>query len=158
MFHFNIQGISSTVLHLESKRQSIKLLMYKRLYNILVISVGFLFVIFIANGVNMVFRNMPYWTANQWKWRWLILDGALNTNYFIAFAAVAYLWMPTRHNGRLALEQIGSEDIDDLPGHDFEEFEDKDFTDNPFKFGMEPDFSASFLDIDVDNDEIEDMQ
>lgn len=149
-------GISSTVMHLESKRQSIKLLMYKRLYKILVISVCLLFAIFVANGLNMFFRHTPYWTANQWKWRWLLLDGALNTNYFVAFTAISYLWMPTRNNGRLALEQIGSEDIDDIPGHDFEEFEDKDFSENPFKFGMETDFSASFL--EVDDDEIEDLQ
>lgn len=116
-------GIDSTVMYLQSKRQSVKLVMYKRLYNILVISVVLLFGIFVANGLNMFFRSSSFWVANQWKWRWLILEGALNTNYFIAFVAIAYIWMPTRNNCRLALEQVGSEDIDDIPGHDYEEME-----------------------------------
>jgi hypothetical protein len=58
------------------------------------------------------------------------LDGALNANYFIAFCAIAYLWFPTRNNERLALEQIGTEDIDEIPGHDFDDFElDSEFSD-----------------------------
>jgi hypothetical protein len=117
-------------MYLESKRQSIKLLMYKRLYHILVASFIFLFFILLANGMNMLFRNSSYWIANQFKWRWLLLDGALNANYFIAFCAIAYLWFPTRNNERLALEQIGTEDIDEIPGHDFDDFElDSEFSD-----------------------------
>ena len=111
--------------------------------------------------MNILFLNSPNWKANQWKWRWLLLDGALNANYFIAFCAVSYLWMPTRNNGRLALQQIETEDIDEIPGHDFENFEldDKEFSDSPFKFGMDPDFVSSFLGIDgIVEEEIEDLQ
>jgi hypothetical protein len=114
-------GITETIQFLESKRQSVKLEMYQRLSWILTCSIVLLAIIFVANSVNIAFRHNPTWVANQWKWRWLLLDGALNTNYFLAFVAIAYIWMPTTNNARLGLMQLDSEDLEDP--RDFVELE-----------------------------------
>ena len=122
IFYFWILlALSNTIHYLESKRQSVKLLMYRRLYKILTVSIVILFVIFVLNGLNLFLRFEDGWIANQWRWHWLLLDGALNINYFIAFVAIAYLWLPTMNNQRLALEELGSEDVDDIEGHGFEQ-------------------------------------
>jgi hypothetical protein len=106
-------GITDTVKYLESKRQGVKLEMYQKLSYILTASVVLLVFIFIANTINLSFRHNAYWIANQWKWRWLLLDGLLNVNFFSAFVSIAYIWMPTTNNARLGLMQLDSEDIED---------------------------------------------
>ncbi|KAJ2999245.1 hypothetical protein HDV02_003339 [Globomyces sp. JEL0801] len=39
---------------------------------------------------------------------------SLNTNYFLTFISIAWLWVPTNHNSRLALEQLDSDDMDNI--------------------------------------------
>ncbi|KAJ3325482.1 hypothetical protein HDV06_004341 [Boothiomyces sp. JEL0866] len=106
-------SISKTVKYLESKRQSVKLEMYNKLFNILTISISMLVVIFVVNSINMMFRREDNWIANQWKWRWLLLDGSLGANYFITFVMIGLMWMPTRNNARLGLTQLDSEDMEE---------------------------------------------
>jgi hypothetical protein len=99
--------------HLEDRRQGIKLLMYKRLWWILCISIVLLFGIFVANSINMSHRYQDEWVANQWKWRWMLLDGSMNILYFCVFVTIAYLWMPTINNERYGLDQLPTSDFDD---------------------------------------------
>ncbi|KAJ3252278.1 hypothetical protein HK103_001648 [Boothiomyces macroporosus] len=108
-----LASISKTVKYLESKRQSVKLGMYNKLFNILTISISMLVVIFVANSINMMFRREDNWIANQWKWRWLLLDGSLGANYFITFVMIGLMWMPTKNNARLGLTQLDSEDMEE---------------------------------------------
>jgi hypothetical protein len=63
----------------------------------------------------MSYRSDPDWIKNQWKWRWILLDGALNIIYFLVFCSIAYLWMPTKNNERYGLDQLADHD------HDFDE-------------------------------------
>ncbi|KAI8899854.1 lung seven transmembrane receptor-domain-containing protein [Globomyces pollinis-pini] len=107
-------SITHTIEYLESRRQSVKLLMYNRLSTILTVSITMIFFIFLVNSINLLFRNNPVWIATQWRWRWLLLDGCLNTNYFLTFISIAWLWVPTNHNSRLALEQLDSDDMDNI--------------------------------------------
>jgi hypothetical protein len=70
-------------------------------------------VILVLNSINLVMRRQEYWIANQWKWRWLLLDGSLNATYFVTFTSIAYVWMPTQNNAKLGLEQLMEEDLDE---------------------------------------------
>ena len=66
------------------------------------------------NAINIFMRKQEFWIANQWKWRWLLLDGSLNSIYFITFTSIAYIWMPTRNNSKLGLEQLMEDDMDEI--------------------------------------------
>lgn len=102
-------GISSTIHQLQKKKQSVKLLMYKRLSKILTVSVIFLFLTIILNAITWIFKNNPLWIPKQWLYKWLGLDGLLNFNYLVTFLSVAFIWLPSEHNLRLSLEQLGTE-------------------------------------------------
>ncbi|KAI8901290.1 lung seven transmembrane receptor-domain-containing protein [Globomyces pollinis-pini] len=105
-------GLNDTMQHLETRRQIIKLTMYKRLWWILASTIFGTFGILIANSINISHRNEESWIINQWKWRWMLLDGSLNILFFITFVSVAYLWMPTTNNERYGLDQIATDEED----------------------------------------------
>jgi hypothetical protein len=77
------------------------------------ISILCLLGIVIANSMNMSHRQEEEWIANQWKWRWFLLEGLLNILYFVVFVSIAYLWRPTTNNSRYGLEQLPEEDYED---------------------------------------------
>lgn len=110
---WTMSALTATMQHLESRRQGVKLLMYKRLWYILCASLALIFVMFVVNSVNMSHRRDPEWIANQWKWRWMLLDGSLNLIYLCSFTGIAFLWMPTSNNDRYGLDQLPSDDPDD---------------------------------------------
>ncbi|KAJ3319705.1 hypothetical protein HDV06_006121 [Boothiomyces sp. JEL0866] len=109
-YMWTMSGLSNTMNHLETRRQTIKLLMYKRLWYILMISIVAMFVIFALNSVNISYRNTEEWIVNQFKWRWFMVDGLLNILYFIVFSSISFLWMPTENNQRYGLEQLVEDD------------------------------------------------
>jgi hypothetical protein len=113
IFSWTINGLVATMHHLETRRQSVKLQMYKRLWYILIGSIIAIVAIFVANSINISNRNDPDWIANQWRWRWILLDGALNILFFIVFCSIAFIWMPTANNDRYGLDQLPSEDPDE---------------------------------------------
>nr|KAJ3420562.1 hypothetical protein HK105_005520 [Polyrhizophydium stewartii] len=131
-------GLMRTMQTLELRRQSVKLLMYKRLGYILTGSAIAIFVIAIANSINISHRNDPQWVASQWRWRWMLLDGSMNIVYFVVFVLIAVLWRPTENNQRYGLDQLAQDDPDEemshgirlrdvtQPSDDFDEF-DEDF-------------------------------
>ncbi|KAI8913405.1 lung seven transmembrane receptor-domain-containing protein [Gorgonomyces haynaldii] len=115
IFYFWIlSGLEQTMKHLEDRRQQVKLTMYKRLQYILGGSVFLLFLVVVANSINASNRNDPKWIANQWKWRWMLLDGSVNIIYFLVFALIVVLWRPTENNERYGLDQLATEDPDEF--------------------------------------------
>lgn len=84
--------------------------MYRRLHRLLIFSVIMVVVIFILNMFAFSGRNEVDWAAKSWKWRWVMLDGLLNTLYFIVFFVIIILWRPTSNNQRYGLEQISQDE------------------------------------------------
>lgn len=110
---WSLNALDNTIEHLVSRRQTVKLAMYKNLQRILAFSGFLLTSILVVNSVNMSHRNEDAWIQEQWQWRWMILDGTLNIAYLVIFASIVYLWRPTSNNERYGLEQLASDDPDE---------------------------------------------
>ncbi|KAJ3079689.1 hypothetical protein HDU99_010304 [Rhizoclosmatium hyalinum] len=108
-----LNGLTLTMKTLEERRQPIKLLMYKRLWLILVFSAVCLFAFFIVNTVAFKNRFQPEWIQTYWQYRWALLDGWLNILYLVIYLSIALLWRPTENNQRYGLEQLAGDDYDD---------------------------------------------
>ncbi|CAI2163193.1 1817_t:CDS:2 [Funneliformis geosporum] len=101
---WTIQSITITLQTLEIRKQSVKALMYKRLYRLLVFSVTVLGVFFFINMFNYLHREDPEWISTYWLWRWFLLDGWLNILYLIVFCVILVIWRPTKNNKRYPLD------------------------------------------------------
>jgi hypothetical protein len=99
--------------------------MYKRLSKVLVFSIVGIVSIFIVNIYTILKKDDSEWIPKLWKWRWLLLDGCLNVNYFLCFISIAIIWMPVTQNSKLGLIQLDSEE-----GLDFDHFELEDVDDD----------------------------
>ncbi|KAJ3107465.1 hypothetical protein HDU97_004061 [Phlyctochytrium planicorne] len=110
---FILQGLTDTVNTLEVKRQTVKLQMYKRLQSILIFSALSLLVFFAFNIYYFSKRDDRAWIPVHWKYRWLLLDGWLNTLYLVVFVSIALLWRPTSNNQRYGLDQLATDDYED---------------------------------------------
>ncbi|CAG8724819.1 4007_t:CDS:10, partial [Dentiscutata erythropus] len=75
---WTLQSITNTLQTLEIRRQTVKSLMYKRLYRLLVFSVTVLAIFFVINMFNYVHRENADWIPNNWQKTWFLLDGWLN--------------------------------------------------------------------------------
>ncbi|CEG67577.1 hypothetical protein RMATCC62417_03986 [Rhizopus microsporus] len=111
---WTLNSITGTIRDLEIRKQHVKVLMYKRLYRLLVFSVFAVVVIFILNmfaySTNVDFE----WAAKSWKYRWFMLDGLLNILYFVVFFVIVVLWRPTSNNARYGLMQISQDEEEAL--------------------------------------------
>ncbi|GBB95326.1 hypothetical protein RclHR1_02510020 [Rhizophagus clarus] len=101
---WTLQSITNTLQTLEIRKQTVKSLMYKRLYRLLVFSVAVLGVFFFINMINYLRREDPDWIPVYWRWRWFLLDGWLNILYLIVFCVILIIWRPTRNNKRYPLK------------------------------------------------------
>ncbi|KAJ3041773.1 hypothetical protein HDV00_008663 [Rhizophlyctis rosea] len=113
-FYFWIlSALTATIAHLEARRQAVKLLMYKRLWRLLVFSVTALTIFLVVNTIMFAHREDEEWIPELWKWRWFLLDGWLNMLYLIIFVTICVLWRPTRNNQRYGLQELAQEDFED---------------------------------------------
>ncbi|KAI9348607.1 lung seven transmembrane receptor-domain-containing protein [Obelidium mucronatum] len=108
-----LNSLTLTMQTLQERRQPIKLLMYNRLWGILVFSAVVLLAFFIVNTIAFKNRFEPSWMETYWQIRWLLLDGWLNILYLVVYLSIALLWRPTENNQRYGLEQLASDDYDD---------------------------------------------
>jgi hypothetical protein len=111
---WTLNAITGTIHHLETRKQHVKVLMYTRLYRLLVFSVLAVIGIFIFNMFAFSGRMAIDWAANNWKYRWVMLDGLLNVLYFVVFIVIIVLWRPTSNNSRYGLMQISQDEEEAL--------------------------------------------
>ena len=100
---WTLNSLSSTMKDLLNRKQSIKALMYRRLWWCILGSILIIFVFFFFNSFIFASRNNPDFVPNHWKTRWFILDGWLNLVYLFDIGFVCYLWRPTVNNRRFAM-------------------------------------------------------
>lgn len=100
---WTLNSLSLTMKNLLERKQSIKALMYKRLWWCILGSILVIFVFFFFNSFTFASRYDPDFVPNHWKTRWFILDGWLNLVYLFDICFVAYLWRPTANNRRFAM-------------------------------------------------------
>ncbi|CAG8724693.1 422_t:CDS:10, partial [Dentiscutata erythropus] len=123
---WTLQSITTTLQTLKIRKQSVKSLMYKRLYRLLVFSVSVLGIFFFINMFSYIHRGDNNWVLKYWRWKWFLLDGWLNILYLIVFIVILVIWRPTYNNKRYPLigkdEELAQEDDYDLDniGHALE--------------------------------------
>lgn len=111
---WTLNSITNTIRDLELRKQHVKVIMYKRLYKLLLFSVIAVIAIFVLNMFAFSGRMAIDWAANNWKYRWIMLDGLLNILYFIVFLIIVILWRPTSNNARYGLMQISQDEEEAL--------------------------------------------
>ncbi|KAF9165553.1 hypothetical protein DFQ26_009804 [Actinomortierella ambigua] len=107
-----LQSLTSTIATLTLRRQSVKVLMYKRLWRLLVFSITALCGLLVADTLAVMNMNDPEWLPKHWRIRWFLLDGWLNLLYLFVFSAIVFLWRPTENNKRYDIDQLETEDYD----------------------------------------------
>ncbi|KAI7907318.1 lung seven transmembrane receptor-domain-containing protein [Cokeromyces recurvatus] len=111
---WTLNSITNTIRDLELRKQHVKVIMYKRLYRLLLFSVLAVIAIFILNMFAFSGRMAIDWAAKNWKYRWIMLDGLLNILYFIVFFVIIILWRPTSNNARYGLTQLSQDEEEAL--------------------------------------------
>ncbi|KAI5117077.1 hypothetical protein M0805_007954 [Coniferiporia weirii] len=93
-------ALNGTIAQLAARKQRAKLAMFTKLHRILMTVVLVIAIFFVVSSLSFSNRLAEDFAANTWKVRWWLLDGWLALLYFIAFAAICYIWRPTAHNRR----------------------------------------------------------
>ena len=100
---WTLNSLNLTMKDLLERKQSVKAMMYKKLWWCILGSIVVIFAFFFLNSINFAGRSDPDFVPDHWKTRWFILDGWLNLVYMVDIAYVAYLWRPTANNRRFAM-------------------------------------------------------
>ena len=100
---WTLNSLNLTMKDLLERKQSVKALMYKKLWWCIIGSIMIIFGFFFLNSFTFASRKNPDFVPNHWQTRWFLLDGWLNIVYLVDIAYVAYLWRPTANNRRFAM-------------------------------------------------------
>lgn len=100
---WTLNALSATLKDLINRKQSVKAMMYRRLWWCILGSILVIFAFFFFNSFTFARRSDPDFVPNNWKTRWFVLDGWLNLVYLFDIAFIAYLWRPTANNRRFAM-------------------------------------------------------
>ncbi|KAL9003849.1 MAG: hypothetical protein Q9188_003310 [Gyalolechia gomerana] len=109
---WTLNSLNHTMKDLLERKQSVKAMMYKKLWWCILASIVVIFGFFFLNSFTFAERSSPDFVPNHWKTRWFILDGWLNLVYMVDIAYVAYLWRPTANNRRFAMSDELAQDDD----------------------------------------------
>ncbi|KAL8908157.1 MAG: hypothetical protein Q9207_000980 [Kuettlingeria erythrocarpa] len=109
---WTLNSLNYTMKDLLERKQSVKAMMYKKLWWCILASIVVIFGFFFLNSFTFAERSAPDFVPNHWKTRWFILDGWLNLVYMVDIAYVAYLWRPTANNRRFAMSDEIAQDED----------------------------------------------
>ncbi|WRT65287.1 uncharacterized protein IL334_002230 [Kwoniella shivajii] len=115
-----IVSLNGTIMHLQARKQRYKLQKFQRLWRILIISVIAVAGFFVVSSMSLSNRLDEDYAPNNWKYRWILLDGSLATIYLCAFAAIAWLWRPTRDNVQFSMSQELAQDEAEADAEDYE--------------------------------------
>lgn len=100
---WTLNSLNLTMKDLLERKQSVKAMMYKKLWWCILASIVVIFGFFFLNSFTFAGRGDPDFVPDHWKTRWFILDGWLNLVYFVDITYIAYLWRPTANNRRFAM-------------------------------------------------------
>lgn len=75
---------------------------------------------FVVSTISLSDRTSEDYAPNNWKIRWILLDGSLSLIYLAVFVSIAFLWRPTGHNQYLAMADEVAQDEDEADAEDFE--------------------------------------
>lgn len=113
------------------RKQTVKALMYRKLWWSILLSIFVIFGFFFFNSFTFASASDPDFVPFHWQTRWFILDGWLNIVYLADVVFIAYLWRPTANNRRFAMSDELAQDDEGFEIADFgaDEEEDEDAED-----------------------------
>lgn len=107
---WTLNSLNLTMKDLLERKQSVKAMMYKKLWWCILGSIVVIFAFFFFNSFTFAGQKDPDFVPDHWKTRWFILDGWLNLVYLADIAYIAYLWRPTANNRRFAMSDELAQD------------------------------------------------
>lgn len=136
-----MNALKATLVHLEARRQTYKITMYKRLRLVLavVVSFGAISLLTSVGITGSASRDLVAWKATYMTSYWffrgkitlyyllsllIVSDGWMNIIYFCGFISIILLWRPTSNNARYGLEELpehadgGAYDLEMTTGYD----------------------------------------
>lgn len=116
---WTLNSLNSTMKDLINRKQTVKALMYRRLWWAILGSIIVIFGFFFFNSFSFASRSDPDFVPFHWKTRWFILDGWLNLVYLGDVIFIAYLWRPTENNRRFAMSDELAQDDEGFEIADF---------------------------------------
>lgn len=109
---WTLNSLNMTMKDLVERKQTVKALMYKKLWWCILISIIVIFGFFFVNSFAFAGHSEANFVPEHWKTRWFVLDGWLNIVYLFDISFVAYLWRPTANNRRFAMSDELAQDDD----------------------------------------------
>lgn len=100
---WTLNSLNATMKDLMERKQTIKAMMYRKLWWCILGSIIVIFVFFFVNSWTFAGVSDEDFVPTHWSSRWFILDGWLNLVYLADVAFVAWLWRPTANNRRFAM-------------------------------------------------------
>jgi len=111
---WTLAALTNSIKKLEQRHQEAKLNMFLNLRRILIICIAFIFIFFVASTYNFMGSQDVQWVVDHWRSRWFWIDGFLNIIYLFGFSCIIFLWRPTANNQRYGLDQLPSDDVDEI--------------------------------------------
>jgi hypothetical protein len=112
IFYWVFTALSSLIQTLKDRQQTQKLLLFQRLWKILVLSLT------IAT-MTLLYQIFTFAQSisERWMYQWLFTDGVSHLLFLLVLAAMMFLWAPHQYSQRYAYShQIGDEDLPDGVG------------------------------------------
>ena len=100
---WTLNALNLTIKDLVERKQTVKAMMYKKLWWCILGSILVIFGFFFINSFSFAGSKDPDFVPDHWQTRWFLLDGWLNLVYLVDLAFVSYIWRPTRNNRRFAM-------------------------------------------------------
>jgi len=111
IFYWVFTALSNLMETLADRRQTEKLLLFSRLWKILV----FAMTVATATLLFQIF-NLSRNITDKWRYQWLLSDGIFHVLFLVVLAAMMYLWAPHKYSQRYSFStaQLSTDDKDDV--------------------------------------------
>uniref|UniRef100_A0A7S2AS73 GOST seven transmembrane domain-containing protein n=1 Tax=Octactis speculum TaxID=3111310 RepID=A0A7S2AS73_9STRA len=108
-YMWTLQAMLSTIRYLESRKQSVKLQLFRRFRTVLILSV----LVSMAYAVYTMVASTESWFEEHWTSQWCI-NAVWEVLYLLILMAICILWMPSSNSQRYAYSmELATFDPDD---------------------------------------------
>eukprot|EP00747_Dinoflagellata_sp_TGD_P182066 gnl/TRDRNA2_/TRDRNA2_36136_c0_seq1.p1 gnl/TRDRNA2_/TRDRNA2_36136_c0~~gnl/TRDRNA2_/TRDRNA2_36136_c0_seq1.p1 ORF type:complete len:541 (+),score=100.04 gnl/TRDRNA2_/TRDRNA2_36136_c0_seq1:128-1750(+) len=110
IFYWVFTALSSLIEALKDRRQFEKLILFQRLWTILICTLA-------TATITLLYQifNLSRSIATRWMHQWLFTDGVSHILFLVVLAAMMYLWAPHKYSQRYAYSQQIDDHEPDLP-------------------------------------------
>ncbi|RDL39712.1 Uncharacterized protein BP5553_04052 [Venustampulla echinocandica] len=116
---WTLNSLNATMKDLKERKQTVKEMMYRKLWWCILISILVIFGFLFFNSFTFASASDPDFVPFHWKSRWFILDGWVNLVYLADVIFIAYVWRPTANNRRFAMSDELAQDDEGFEIADF---------------------------------------